>query len=342
MPKNATALFPLRPPPDDTPDRKLLRAAERRTTVTRLLTVAVIVLAAIGGIGQLLSWTGALFGSAYEATHSTSALDNPGADDTARVTDFAANWVTTYLGAAQGQEAALTPFYSGAVELPKTPMDATDPQLFSVRAEPGPAANLQVWSVVVSVAQRQSTGSAKRSRVYYQVGISVVDNSRLRAITLPTIVPGPRPGLDVSLDYDTTVAKDDPAAVAIAGFLRALLAGGPDLSRYIARGYSAQPMTPPPFQAVTVTDIHAQAPSTKDGVTRVRMLATVAGTRSFSVVQMQYPMLLTESDRQWQVAGIEIFPALGSKASEPPPTQTTTAPAPGSASTYPTSAFGTP
>ena len=32
MPKNATALFPLRPPPDDTPDRKLLRAAERRTT----------------------------------------------------------------------------------------------------------------------------------------------------------------------------------------------------------------------------------------------------------------------------------------------------------------------
>lgn len=342
MPKNATALFPLRPPPDDTPDRMLMRAAERRTTITRLLTVAVVVLAAIGGIGQLLSWTGDLIGLAGDATSTTSALDNPGADDTARVTDFAANYVTTYLGSAQGQEAALTPFYSGSVELPKTPMDATDPQLFSVRAEPGPAANLQVWSVVISVAQRQSTDSSKRSRVYYQVGVSVVDNSRLRAITLPTIVPGPRPGLDISLNYDTTVANDDPAAVAIAGFLRALLAGGPDISRYIARGYSAQPMTPPPFQSVTVTDIHAQAPSTKDGVTQVRMLATVAGSRSKGVVQMQYPMLLTESDRQWQIAGIEIFPALGSKASEPPTTQTATAPSPGSTSTYPTSAFGTP
>lgn len=60
---------------------------------------------------------------------------------------------------------------------------------------------------------------------------------------------------------------------------------------------------------------------------------------------MQYPLRLIVTDGRWEVAGIELFPALGSKATDPPapPTAgpaTSTAPTPGGTPTD--SVFGKP
>ena len=49
----------------------------------------------------------------------------------------------------------------------------------------------------------------------------------------------------------------------------------------------------------------------------------IKATRAFSTVSTQYPLKLIVTDGRWEVAGIEIFPALGSKATEPQPRQST-------------------
>lgn len=329
----------------DSADRRLLRAATRRRRLRHYAVVAVIVLAAIGGLGQIWS-LGSTAISMISSGSDSGSIDTGAADDTARVADFAQNWVMAYLaaskcgpGAANCHTADLSPFYSGGVDLPEAPIDATDPQLYSVHAEPGRSLNLQLWSVVISVAQRDSADSLSRRRVYYQVAVTVVDGTRPRAATLPAVVPGWSPGVDVNLDYTTVVADTDPAVVAITGFLRALLAGGPDMSRYAASNYTAHAVTPPPFRSLTITSVRSQSPTaTADGSTYVRMLASIKASRAFSVVPMQYPLRLVVADGRWEVAGIELFPALGIDANQPP-APTTDTPTP---SASPTPVFGKP
>ena len=304
----------------DTADRRLLRAATRRQHAIKYGVAAIVVLAATGGIGQLWSLSSAALRMLAQPSGQTAASAT--ADDTARVGDFAIDYVKTFLAATKSSAHELAAFYTGDVALSDTPVDASDPQLASLpEPQPGPAGNLQQWSVVVSVAQRDSADSLQRRRVYYQVTLVVLDRTRLRATTLPTVVsPVWSTGVDVNLDYETVVAKDDPAVVAITGFLRALLAGGPDMSRYIAAGYTTNPLTPPLFQSITVTNVRSQTPtSSSTGGQQVRMLATVTGTRAFSTVPMQYPLRLIVTDSRWEVAGIELFPALGAKATDPPP-----------------------
>ncbi|WP_102144351.1 conjugal transfer protein [Mycobacterium hubeiense] len=329
----------------DTTDRRLLRAATRRQHAMKYAIVATVALAAIGGVGQLWSLASAAVGMVgRQSEHNVSAAS---ADDTARVGDFAIDWVKTYLSATKDSANKIAAFYTGEGSLSDTPIEATDAQLASLPdPHPGPVGGLQQWSVVVSVAQRDSADSLQRRRVYYQVTIVVVDGTRLRATTLPAVVPPVwETGVDVSLDYQTVVAKDDPAVVAITGFLRALLAGGPDMSRYITQSYKAQPLTPPPFQSITVTSVHSQAPAPAAGSTQVRMLAAIQGTRAFSTVPMQYPLRLVVTDGRWEVAGIELFPALGTKATDPPaPTNDAAgnSSAPTSAATPTDSVFGKP
>ncbi|MCC9185564.1 putative membrane protein [Mycolicibacterium mageritense DSM 44476 = CIP 104973] len=330
---------------DSTADRRLLRAATRRQHVMKYAVIVGVVLAAIGGIGQL--WSLGTAAVAMVARPSDQAIGAASADDTARVGDFAMDWIQTYLTTARGHESDLATFYTGDVALPETPVDAIDPQLASLpEPQPGPAPNLQQWSVVVSVAQRDSADSLQRRRVYYQATIVVLDRTRLRATTLPAVVsPVWDTGVDVSLDYETVVSDSDPAVVAITGFLRALLAGGNDMSRYVAAGYDARPMTPPPFRSIAITNVRSQSPtSSATGATQVRMIASIKGTRAFSTVPMQYPLRLIVTDGRWEVAGIELFPALGSKASDPPPPADGAAPstAPNPSGTPTDSVFGKP
>jgi hypothetical protein len=318
-------------PSTDSADSRLLRVATRRRHVRTYAIVIVVVLAAIGGVGQLWSMGSAAV-AMISAANTSATINTDGADDTARVTDFAQSWVMTYLaaskcspGSSSCHAADLSAFYSGPVDLPETPIDVNSPQVYSVRAEPGPSLNLQLWSVVISVAQRDSADSMSRRRVYYQVAITVVNGIRPRAATLPAVVPGSAPGVDVKLDYPTVVDNNDPAVVAITGFLRALLSGGPDMSRYVAIDYRARPLTPPPFQSLAITSVRSQTPTASaDGSTYVRMLTTISASRAFSAVPMQYPLRLVVADGRWEVAGIELFPALGADASEPPPPITTT------------------
>lgn len=318
----------------DSTDRRLLRAATRRRTATSYAAVALLVLAAIGGVGQMWSW-GSTAVAVIAGGNNNGAIDTDAADNTARVTDFAQSWVMAYLSSSKCSTrnpmchtADLSGFYSGPIDLPESPIDAIDPQVFSVRAEPGPSTNLALWSVVISVAQRDSADSAARRRVYYQVAITVVDGTRPRAATLPAVVPGATPGVDVKLDYPTVVDDNDPAVVAITGFLRALLSGGPDMSRYVATDYPAHPLSPAPFQTLTISSVRSQTPTADaGGSTHVRMLVSIKATRAFSDVAMQYPLRLVVADGRWEVAGIEIFPALTSDATEPAP-PSTTSPAP--------------
>lgn len=334
------------PTTDTTADARLWRMAARRQVAIKVTALVVVALAAIGGVGQLWSWGSAALNMIGRATSQRSVAAS--ADDAARVGDFAVDWVRTYLGASRGHEADLWTFYTGELTLPETPIDAIDLQLASIpEPQPGPTANSSQWSVVVSAAQRDSTDGLARRRVYYQVTVVVVDDTRLRASTLPSVV-GPvwTTGVDVSLDYPTVVADDDPAVVAIAGFLRALLAGGPDMSRYVAAGYGARPLSPPPFGSVALTAVRSQSPTTGAGGTQVRMLASVDGTRAFSTVPMHYPLRLIVTDGRWEVAGIELFPALAHKATDPrtPPSD---APPPARSTAVPGHApspnpFGTP
>lgn len=319
-----------------TADRQLLRLVTRRHVLRQVATITVVALAAIGGFGTLVGWGTNALHAISSKTRTVDVNDTSAADAQSRVVDFAQTWVIAYLAARKGNEADLAAFYSGEIQLPDSPVDAINPAVSAIASQPGPAANLQLWSVVIGVDQRESADSFHRRRVYYQAAISVIDNARPRALTEPAVVPPPRKGVDVALDYETAVSvadpndpntKSDPAVDTIKGFLRALLAGGPDMGRYVAAGYKPQAWAPPLYQSLTVTGVRSQAPtSTADGRQEVRMLATVTVNRAFATASVKYPLRLVVSDGRWEVSGIEMFPAVSSKASEPPATAVTPAP----------------
>lgn len=142
-------------------DRRLLRAATRRQHATKFMIVVVVVLAAIGGLGQIVSGVSAIGRMIAGGTSSTSSIDTTATDTAAGVTDFAQSFVMDYLAAAKCpgsnqdcSSADLSAYYTGSLDLPETKIDAIDPQVYSVLAEPGPLPNLQLWSGVVRSAAR--------------------------------------------------------------------------------------------------------------------------------------------------------------------------------------------
>ncbi|WP_255802329.1 conjugal transfer protein [Mycobacteroides abscessus] len=326
-----------------TSDQRMHKAITLRNRLTNYLIYALVVLAAISGLDTLRQAGGWIVGIVSTTTASDNKpIDTSATNSYAVATDYAQEIVMAFLTTPKERQEDLRRYYTGDPQLPEKPIGASDPHIAGVAEHAGRAPNIQEWAIIVSVAQPDPTGGLQPIRVRYAATLTVIDGKRGRATARPKPLPEEDLGVDMPLDYETTVDDNDPAVVAITGFLRALLTGGPDLSLYKTGSYKIKPFSPPLFQSIRLTSVRSQPPTVEGGQQQVRMFVTVVATRSFSTQTYDYPLRLTVTNDRWEVAAIEQFPALAPKVTEPKSASTTTTSAPDAPSSGHNTVFGKP
>ncbi len=153
---------------------------------------------------------------------------------------------------------------------------------------------------------------------YVEIGIVGDDAGGLAALTTPSLLPG-LPAVDEgwrsSVSGSARLGTDDPISTTVDGFLRALLAGGGDPSRYLSPGYSIVSADPAPFLGLEVSEVTAD--ELDDG--RTRVLATADGiTPGGFTMSVTYEVMLVPASGRWEVVQFSGAPELVARA-EPAP-----------------------
>lgn len=146
------------------------------------------------------------------------------------------------------------------------------------------------------------------------------------APTLPAQVAGLAPAGRQDLAYGRALpVTGQPIPDTLNPFFTALLAGGPEIERYLAPGTTIAAVTPAPYTAVRLERLSALKDAEvgtgqtlpADG-TRVRLLATVAAKVGDQPGEwrLTYPLTLAVRGGRWEITAIDTTPA-------PPPTSST-------------------
>jgi hypothetical protein len=295
---------------------------------------------------QLAARVGLWFLVALGAFGGCVGLLRPSAEPAARVADDAAS-ATVPADTAGFAELAVTTWVEAAGEDDEEALNA----LFAVNpsTNAGDAGQRRVsggthvvdarrvadgyWAVTVATPVEEQVDDAWRSggTWYLEVGVAETDG-RLIAVTEPALVPAPaepddppRPsggGLGVpSLD-------DEDMATTVEGFLSALVAADGDVSRYLAPDVTITPVTPAPFEQVTlqrwvVSDLG-------DGVARVRVAARGASANGVPRT-VSYELGLAERAGRWEVTSLSGAPTIdnegGAGSGASPSSSSTSVPA---------------
>ncbi|WP_323186255.1 conjugal transfer protein [Streptomyces canus] len=161
------------------------------------------------------------------------------------------------------------------------------------------------WSV--TVAAQYADGSVR----YFAVPV-VADSSgaSFTASGAPGAVAGPARAAGVQSPYTVTVPTDSEVCAAAGEFLAAYLAGAGEVDRYLAPGVRLSPVSPAPYQTVTVQQIlaadhEAAAESVPAEGTRVRVMAEVEARDSWGRWPLAYELTLKVRSGRWEVASLE-------------------------------------
>ncbi|WP_280264951.1 conjugal transfer protein [Nocardia wallacei] len=224
---------------------------------------------------------------------------------------FAEEFVVTYLGATGGQQDRLKEFVDlgQQVHLPTTARQVSEPIVVHATRDVGNA-QLEVWSVTVSVRPKASGGAAG-PREYYRVAVSVAADGRMRALALPAAVAPPGRGEDLMLRYTSTCGADTPVAQVASGFLAAFLTGNGDVTRYVAQNSGIAALQPAPFTSVETPSVGAEDADCGISKSTAKVLATVnPKTGAGAAPTLAYPLTMVRTAGQWQVQAMDSVPAL--------------------------------
>lgn len=139
------------------------------------------------------------------------------------------------------------------------------------------------------------------------------------APTLPGQVAGLSKADRQDLAYDRSIAvTSQPIAETLTPFFTALLAGGPEVQRYLAPGVSIAAITPAPYTAVRLerlaavkgSDLGTGQTLPADG-TRAQLLATVAAKvgNQPGEWRLTYPLQMAVRGGRWEVTALDATPA---------------------------------
>lgn len=236
------------------------------------------------------------------------------------VEEFAQRFVVTWLQTPQGQEKQLSPYVQVAhLTLPEVPWRAEAPATASVaRISEG------LWTVTVAVTLSARGSPAERR--YFQVAVKYLpsgNGAALVAAALPAPVAAPLAAAAPELAYRYRASLADPVATSIGEFLSALLTGQGDVTRYVSPGTVVAAVSPPPYTAVTVTDVLVDrelaggtAPASGE---RLAVLATARATAGpQQVVDVQYALTLLARAGRWEVKAVDPAPAVVATAAADP------------------------
>ena len=239
--------------------------------------------------------------------------------DVLRAGTAASDLVRVWLSAAEADAAAVKAVMGrdpGQISLPAH--RPAPPAWVAVKdaqqSEPGE------WTVTVAAA----SGATGASAVY--TVLVAVDDRQAAALTLPArISTTPLTSADVQL---SVLSSSDPAAVTVTGFLRSLLTGSDDLSRWLAPDSPIRPVGHP-CRAIRVDRIET-AQAADIAATGRDVLATATCQTSpdgADLHGMQYPLTLQLRDGRWEIVHYATsLPGMANPATPTGASSTTPAP----------------
>lgn len=283
-----------------------------------------------GPAALLLAGSSALSAAPAATAPAPAFVDRTG--EQAAAAEFAGRLVRLWLTSVRGQEDQLRALVPGTdITLPEVAWASGPMTTADVRRQPD-----GTWLVVTAITGGAAAGApAARPEAdsstpapapavrFYAVPVRV-DDAGLVALTLPAPVPAPTTAAAAPrLAYRHQLAPTDPLVASVGQFLVALLTGTGEVTRYVSPGTAIDPVTPPPYTAVEVSDVVtdrelvAGAAAPADG-TRLRALVTAKGTAGpQQQALVQYPLTLTVRGGRWEVTAIDPAPALQPPTSQP-------------------------
>lgn len=264
------------------------------------------------------------------ATSSLAQVDQSEIDERAAVAAFAQDFVVTWLTSTDGQEDALAGFVDGAatIKLPKQAWSATNPATAGIEKTDDSA-----WTV--TVAATVGSQGAPSVRRYFTVPVTYSAGA-LIALATPAPVAGPDRAAAPRLGYRYRAIPTSPVAIATGEFLRALIAGAGDVTRFISPGADITAITPAPYSAVELEDVlvddeltDADANPETGRTVHVLVTATASLTKD-QAISVAYSLTMTAREGRWEVAAIDASPQV--RAAAPTPSGTSS----GTPSTSPT------
>lgn len=284
-------------------DDGLRRVVSARPVAALLVRSGLWALVGLGAVGGVLGFLGLLSDPSPDLAVTTDLEAPP------EVLGFAAfivgNWIEAEVGSGQLEGLFLEP-----------PVDEGEPGLRAATRVTAVAARARgpgYWAVSVAVDLQERSGKdpwAAAGTWFVEVGVTRSPAGTLAAASTPGLVSAPVANADEQRPAGglwSVPTRDDQLTSTIGGFAGAFLAGGGDLSRYLAPGVELAPVTPAPMRSVLV---HRLATSShRPGRARARVLlegTTLVGNR----VLLAYELDLLERAGRWEVASVTGAPTL--------------------------------
>lgn len=184
------------------------------------------------------------------------------------------------------------------------------------------------WAVTVAaaVSERGSDEQWRPAGTWYlEIGVLADEAGALAAVAEPSVVPAPTSPEDpprvAGGGMGVPSNDDEEMASTVEGFLAALVAGDGDVSRYLAPDVEIVPVTPAPFQEVTL--LRWSVTELTDTEVRVRLAAR--GTSPGGVPRtLSYELGLAERAGRWEVVSLAGAPTLEEEGTGAAADQSTT------------------
>ena len=280
-----------------------LEKMRRRVRLSRLALFTAIAAGPVAlGVAVLSGPTtvAAAPGSRPTAVRTAAAAANPAG----YAQLFVGAWLRSSTDEATSAQARLAQLLAPDVDLPARGGGAQSP-LESVTAVRSAQRDAGEWAV--TVAAQYADGRVR----YFVVPVAADPAGGSFTVTgAPGVVAGPARAAVAKSAYSVTVPSGGDLASAVGEFLGAYLTGAGEVDRYLAPGVKLAPVSPAPYQALTLQQVSGveEAAATEsvpaDGTT-VRILAQVQARDDAGRWPLGYELTLRARSGRWEVAALE-------------------------------------
>lgn len=235
---------------------------------------------------------------------------------------FAIDCVTTYLTASttQGTDLGRCFPHPDTLSVPTTPaLLVSSPTAYASRPH-YLSGDVTTYAVVVAVTEL-AYPTARPTRAYYQIPVSVYRNTGPRALDNLSRVDPPPPGTDPKLGYPVTITAGTPLFTMLSGFITCYLTKAPGLERFITTRSGLSPLAGYANATITAAQAVTNPPDNPADNTELPVHIDVAVRRpDYTQITLSYPLTLQSAGGTWFVAQIDALPVLADTTATPVPT----------------------
>ena len=171
------------------------------------------------------------------------------------------------------------------------------------------------YTVTVTVMERQIPSAVPR-RKFYRMPV-IVWHQQPRIVGWPLPVNGPGPGVQVKLDYPSTLEQSAPLYKVLSEFTDTYLTNTTGLDRYALPGTVSPVGGYARGQLLSVQLSEDVPEEPAPGYTIRALLQVLAKTSQQVPVPMTLPVTLENSNGTWMISGLDLSPMVADDAPEP-------------------------